>query len=104
MEDLCAIIEGLLRAEGLRRSADVAGRRSSVAELLAGLRGWLGLTGAGRTVSAWLVAGGGSVIWPGGSDIAALRTTSLRQMAHDVAGQPADPHSWLAWSQVLSAG
>jgi uncharacterized protein YbjT (DUF2867 family) len=110
MEDLCAIIEGLLRTEGpLRRSADVAGPQVvSLAELLAGLRGWLGLAPAPVVrFPAWLVAPvarlgdlAGWLGWP-----SALRTTSLRQMAHDVAGQPADaaqlagvvPRSFSSW-------
>ncbi|CAN1509815.1 COG0702 Predicted nucleoside-diphosphate-sugar epimerases [Caulobacteraceae bacterium] len=96
MQDLCAIIAGLLQAEGpLRRSVDVAGPEVvSLAGLLSGLRGWLGLPPAPVVlVPAWLVAPAawlgdlaGWLGWP-----SALRTTSLRQMAHDVAGEPADP-------------
>lgn len=96
MEDICAIIAGLLQADGpLRRTVDVAGPEVvSLAGILGGLRGWLGLAPAPVVqFPAWLVAPvarlgdlAGWLGWP-----SALRTTSLRQMAHDVAGQPADP-------------
>lgn len=96
MDDLCAIIVGLTQAGGPGgRVVDVAGPEAvSLTDLLVGLRGWLGLAPAPVVrLPAWLVAPmarlgdlAGWLGWP-----SALRTTSLRQMAHDVAGHPASP-------------
>lgn len=110
MDDLCAVVVAMAETnEPLRRSVDVAGPEAvSLTDLLTGLRGWLGLAPAPMvTLPAWLVAPvaqlgdmAGWLGWP-----SALRTTSLRQMAHDVAGHPTsaeqlagvEPRSLSAW-------
>lgn len=95
MDDLCAIIVRLVEpAAPARLVLDVAGPDAvSLGGLLQALRGWLGLAPAPTVTlppilvrpAAWLGDLAGWLGWP-----SALRTTSLRQMAHDVAGQPDD--------------
>lgn len=95
MDDLCAIVVALVEpAAPARLAIDVAGPEVvPLGDLLLALRGWLGLEAAPvvrlPAVVALLAARLGDLAgwlgWP-----SALRTTSLRQMAHDVAGVPGD--------------
>lgn len=95
MDDLCAAVLGLLAPGAPSRvTFDLAGPEIvTLGALLSGLRGWLGLPPAPLVrVPRLLVAGvarvGDMLGWIGWSS--ALRTTSLRQMDHDVAGEPSD--------------
>ncbi|MFA7264568.1 MAG: SDR family oxidoreductase [Caulobacter sp.] len=95
MEDLCAVVVRLVEpAAPARLALDVAGPEVvSLGDLLRALRGWLGLAPAPIVTlpaaivrpAAWLGDLAGWLGWP-----SALRTTSLRQMVHDVAGAPGD--------------
>ncbi|MDP1632094.1 MAG: SDR family oxidoreductase [Caulobacter sp.] len=95
MEDLCAAVVALVEPGApARLTVDVAGPETvSLGGLLSGLRGWLGLAPAPLLRLPVSLVGPvarlgdllGWLGWP-----SALRTTSLRQMAHDVAGAPGD--------------
>lgn len=95
MDDLCAAVLGLLAPGAPSRvTLDLAGPEVvPLGALLSGLRGWLGLPPAPLVqiprVLAMAVARVGDMLgWIGWTS--ALRTTSLRQMDHDVAGEPSD--------------
>ncbi|HEY0599736.1 SDR family oxidoreductase [Brevundimonas sp.] len=98
MEDVCAaVVAGLTPGAPARRSLDVAGPQSlTLAEILVLYRGWLGLRpapvfAAPAVLTAPVIALGdlaGRLGWS-----SPLRSTSLRQMNHNVEGQPDD---WVA--------
>lgn len=95
MDDLCAVVVAMLSPEAPgRRRLDLAGPQAvTLTELLKALRGWLGLPSAPvLPCPRWLARPvltlgdlAGWLGWP-----SPLRTTALRQMDHDVSGQPAD--------------
>lgn len=97
MDDLCAaIVAGLEDRAPVRERLDVAGPESLSQEALLRLyRGWLGLKPApvvrvpGILAAPMLALGdlAGRLGWP-----SPLRTTALRQMNHDVEG---DPDRWV---------
>lgn len=95
MDDLCAAVVRLLSPDAPSRlTLDLAGPDVvTLGDLLAGLRGWLGLPPAPllrvpRPLAMAVARVGDLLGWAGWSS--ALRTTSLRQMDHDVAGEPSD--------------
>lgn len=98
MEDVCvAVVAGVAAGAPARRSLDVAGPESlTLAEILVLYRGWLGLGPAPVIrLPAWLTAPAvllgdvaGRLGWS-----SPLRSTSMQQMNHNVAG---DPDGWVA--------
>lgn len=92
MDDVAAAVVRLVEADApARLTLDVTGPEEvTQAQLLAALRGWLGLPPAPVVrVPAWLAA---PAVWAG--DLAgrlgwpsSLRSTSVRQMAHGAAGE-----------------
>lgn len=95
LDDLCAVVLRLLSPDApTRLSLDLAGPDIvTLGGLLSGLRGWLGLPPAPlvripRPLVAAVARSGDLLGWLGWPS--ALRTTSLRQMDHDVAGEPTD--------------
>ena len=95
MDDLCAaVVAGLDRPNVMRETLDIAGPETvSMAAMLRSYRGWLGLPPAPVLPIPRLIAGPvlkigdllGRLGWP-----SPLRTTAMRQLDHDVAGQGAE--------------
>lgn len=109
MDDVCTgVVAGLEPGAPSRRTLDLAGPDAlTLIEILRLYRGWLGVRPAPvlrvSSTLAWPVLKLGDLAgrmgWP-----SPLRTTAVRQMEHDVAGDPADaallglrPRSLAAW-------
>lgn len=98
MEDVCAaVVAGLAPGAPVRRSLDLAGPQAmTLAEMLVLYRGWLGLRPARvlampTPLTAPAIALGdmaGRLGWP-----SPLRSTAMRQMNHNVEGEP---DGWVA--------
>lgn len=98
MEDVCAaVVTGTAAGAPARRSLDVAGPESlTLAEILMLYRGWLGLGPAPvfrlpALLTRPAILLGDLAGWLGWSS--PLRSTSMRQMNHNVEG---DPERWVA--------